>query len=79
MVIENTMIYVGYLKIICTIIGAERRDKGGAIFQIIQNIKFLAFSCDYTVWFVSNLVGNPEDQFSCITAQFSLYLFRVLI
>ena len=36
--------------------------------QIPKNFKHLAFFCDYTGQFVSNLVGNPEDQFSRIMA-----------
>ena len=30
----------------------------------IQNFKPLAILCGFTAWFVSDLVGNPEDQFS---------------
>ena len=35
--------------------------------------KLLVFFCDYmyTDRFVSELVGNPKDQFSSITAQFN--------
>ena len=29
-----------------------------------ENFKPLASFCDCTAWFVSYLVGNPEDQFS---------------
>ena len=34
----------------------------------IQNIKLLGILSDYTDWFVSDLVGNPKDRFSCIAA-----------
>ena len=33
---------------------------------------FLACFCDCTGWFVSDLVGNPEDRFSRVTAQIIL-------
>ena len=29
-----------------------------------RNFKPLAIFCSCTVWFVSNMVGNPEDRFS---------------
>ena len=32
----------------------------------IRNFKFLAIFCDCTGRFVSDVVGNPEDQFSCV-------------
>ena len=35
----------------------------------IQNFKLLAFFCDCTDQFVSHLVGNLEDRFSCVVAQ----------
>ena len=35
----------------------------------IQNFKPLAIFCSCTAWFVSDLVGNPEDRFSQNQAQ----------
>ena len=37
-----------------------------------QNFKLLAFFCDYTGWFMSDLVGNPEDRFSRLAAQMEI-------
>ena len=37
-----------------------------------QNSKSLAFFCDCTGWFVSDLVGNPKDRFSRIAAHIVL-------
>ena len=39
--------------------------------SLIQTFKLLAFFCDYTGRFVSELVANPEDRFSHITTQIS--------
>ena len=41
------------------------------------NMKFehLAFLCDSTAWFVSDLVGNPEDRFSHNEAQVDVIMF----
>ena len=36
---------------------------------IIRNFKPLAIFCGCTAWFVSDLVGNPEDRFSQNEAQ----------
>ena len=38
-------------------------------FQDPRNFKPLAIFCNCTVWFVSDLVGNPEDWFSHNEAQ----------
>ena len=35
-----------------------------------SDFKLLAFFCDYTGRFMSDLVGNPEDRFSRVAAQF---------
>ena len=32
--------------------------------SLTRKFKPLAIFCDCTAWFVSDLVGNPEDQFS---------------
>ena len=37
-----------------------------------QNFKILAFSCDCTDRFMSDLLGNPEDRFSRVAAQIRL-------
>ena len=60
--------------------------------HLIQNFKLPAHFCDCTDWFVSDLVGNPEDWVSCIAAQLkhnliyvwkcsliSIFLFRSII
>ena len=39
--------------------------------SLIQTFKLLAFFCDYTGRFVSELVANPEDRLSHVTAQIS--------
>ena len=39
---------------------------------IPKNFKPLACFCDCTGWFVSDLVGNPEDRFSRVAAHLSL-------
>ena len=44
-------------------------DSANSSSTYIQNFKHLAFSCDCTGWFVSDLVGNPEDQFSRVMVQ----------
>ena len=36
---------------------------------LLQNLKLLNFFCDYTGWFVSDLVRNFKDWFSCDMAQ----------
>ena len=46
--------------------------------SLIQNFKPLAIFCDCTARFVSDLVGNPEDRFSCVAAQMYLVLRGVL-
>ena len=38
----------------------------------IRNFKPLAIFCSLTAWFVSDLVGNPEDRFSDNEAHFIL-------
>ena len=35
----------------------------------LRNFKLLALFCECTGQFVSDLVGNPEDRFSCVAAQ----------
>ena len=40
---------------------------------LIRNFKPLAIFCRSTAWFVSDLVGNPEDRFSHNEAQFMRY------
>ena len=48
----------------------ETKDEGQHLWfrytssTYIQNFKIRAFFCDCTEWFVSDLVGNPEDRFS---------------
>ena len=39
----------------------------------IRNFKPLAIFCGYTAWFVSDLVGNPDDRFSHNEAQVLVY------
>ena len=41
---------------------------------LIQNFRILAFFCDCTGWFVSDQVGNPEDQFSRVMAHIAFCL-----
>ena len=38
------------------------------VFFLLRNFKLLAFFCDCTGRFVSDLVGNPEDRFSRVSA-----------
>ena len=38
----------------------------------ISSFKLLAFFCDCIVWFVLDLVGNPDDCFSRVFAHFML-------
>ena len=40
-----------------------------AVSAQLKKFKLLAFYCERTVRFVSDLVGNPEDRFSCDEAQ----------
>ena len=42
--------------------------------RIVQLLSFLnlACFCDCTDWFVLDLVGNPEDQFSRVAAHISV-------
>ena len=40
----------------------------------IQSFKFLAFFSDFTARFVLDLVGNPEERFSCIVVQLAVFL-----
>ena len=35
-----------------------------SLFYLNPNFKPLAIFCGFTAWFVSDLVGNPEDWFS---------------
>ena len=42
----------------------------------IQNFKHLTILCGCTAWFVSDLVGNPEDQFSHTEAHMKIGLWR---
>ena len=47
--------------------------------SLIRNIKLLTCFCDChcTAWFVSDLVRNPEDWFSCIMAHSYLLKFSL--
>ena len=40
----------------------------------IENFKLLPIFCDYTGRFVSDLVGNPKDQFSRFAAHINFYI-----
>ena len=40
-----------------------------------RNFKLLAFFCDCTDRFVSDMVGNPEDRFSRVAAQMLIEFF----
>ena len=39
-------------------------DSKSPLLPIYENFKPLAILCGYTAWFMSDLVGNPEDRFS---------------
>ena len=49
------------------------------LLSYIQNFKLLAIFCSCTDWFVSDLVGNPIDCFSCIMAHIMLYCHQSLL
>ena len=42
----------------------------------MRNYKPLAIFCDYTAWFVSDLVGNPDNRFSHDEAHFIPRVFN---
>ena len=44
-------------------------NKDNTLTYEIRNFKPLAIFCCCTAWFVSDLVGNPEDRFSRDAAQ----------
>ena len=44
-------------------------DRTIPLLSKFQNFKPLAIFCGSTAWFVSDLVGNPEDRFSHNEAQ----------
>ena len=46
----------------------ESKDNSSSTY--IQNFKLLAFLCDFTGWFVSELVRNPYERFSHYPAQY---------
>ena len=54
-------------KLISTFVFATRTVQVQSLYFL--NPKFLAIFCGCTAWFVSDLVGNPEDQFSRNEAQ----------
>ena len=49
---------------------------GNKVRKSIRNFKPLAIFCRCTVWFMWDLVGNPEDRFSQNEAHFYLFLFE---
>ena len=59
---------------LCSACAADQRlcfrykDSTIPLLPIIRNFKSLAVPCDFTVWFVSDLVVKPEDRFSCDAA-----------
>ena len=48
------------------------------LFLKIQTFKLLAFFCDCTGRFVSDLVGNPEDRFSGVATQSNIDMIETL-
>ena len=57
--------------------GNRTTDQRLCFRHIIQNFKPVAIFCGYTVRFVSDLVGNPEDRFSHNEAQMILVILVV--
>ena len=47
--------------------------------SLIRNFKPLAIFCGLTAWFVSDLVGNPEDLISHNEAQIRMYINSCLL
>ena len=46
-------------------------DRTVSLLSKFKIFKHLAIFCGYTARFVSDLVGNPEDRFSCDAAHIS--------
>ena len=57
--------------LICAFIFATRIVQ--SLYFLNPNFKHLAIFCGCTAWFVSDLVGNPEDRFSHNEAQIRLF------
>ena len=57
---------------LCSICTADQQlsfcYKDGTTPTYIQNFKLLVCICLCTYWFVSDMVGNPDDRFSHVTA-----------
>ena len=47
-----------------------------SLYFLNPNFKPLAIFCSCTAWFVSDLVGNPEDRFSHNEAYFNFYKYK---
>ena len=54
---------------------ATRIVQSHSSFTYNQNFKILAFTCGCIGRFVSDLVRNPEDSFSRVTAHISLHTY----
>ena len=68
----------GNAKLICAFVFAAQMVQS-LLFLKIRNFKPLAILCGCTDWFVSDLVGNPEDRFSHVAAQIIVHVQTRLI